>query len=96
MIDGDAKGAVGVVTGTHGGIEHVMIDFADDALLQMAIGDRIQVQAWGVGLELDEFPNVRCTGLDPDLFDRWITETHQGKLVVPVAKMAPAALMGSN
>jgi len=96
MIDGDAKGAVGVVTGTHGGIEHVMIDFADDDLQRMAIGDRVQVQAWGVGLELDEFADVRCTGLDPDLFARWVTETHQGKLVVPVAKMAPAALMGSG
>ncbi|HEX5500134.1 MAG TPA: DUF4438 domain-containing protein, partial [Thermomicrobiales bacterium] len=96
VVSGKAEGATGVVTGTHGGIEHVMIDFADADLVKMVIGDRIQVHAWGVGLRLDDFPNVRCTGLAPDLFERWITETRDGKLVVPVAKMAPAAIMGSG
>jgi hypothetical protein len=96
MVSGEAKGAEGVVTGTHGGIEHVMIDFADDALRKMVIGDRIQVEAWGVGLALDDFPDIRCTGLSPALFDRWITETRNGRLVVPVAKCAPAAIMGSG
>jgi Domain of unknown function (DUF4438) len=96
VISGDAKGAQGVVTGTHGGIEHVMIDFPDDVLARMAIGDKIQVAAWGVGLEIAEFPNIRCTGLDPGLLERWVTETRNGKLVVPVARMAPAAIMGSG
>lgn len=96
VVSGDAKGATGVVTGTHGGIEHVMIDFADDVLATLVIGDRIQVAAWGVGLALDQFPDIRCTGLDPDLFARWVTTAEEGKLVVPVAKMAPAAIMGSG
>ena len=96
IVSGDAKGAAGVVTGTHGGIEHVMIDFADDVLRQMVIGDQIQVEAWGVGLAIDQFPDIRCTGLDPDLFARWVSETRRGKLAVPVAKTAPAAIMGSG
>lgn len=96
MTSGEAKGATGVVTGTHGGIEHVMIDFPDAELAKMVIGDQIQVEAWGVGLALDEFPEIRCTGLAPDLFERWITETRDGQLVAPVAKMAPAAIMGSG
>lgn len=96
VISGDAKGETGTVTGTHGGIEHVMIDFADEVLRRLAIGDRILVESYGVGLEIDGFPDIRCTGLDPDLFDRWVTETRDGKLVVPVAKMAPAAVMGSG
>ncbi len=96
VVSGDAKGAEGVVTGTHGGIEHVMIDFTEDALRRMVIGDCIQVEAWGVGLEIDGFPDIRCTGLDPDLFARWVTETRDGRLVVPVAKTAPAAIMGSG
>lgn len=96
VVSGDAKGAEGVVTGTHGGIEHVMIDFAEDELRKMVIGDNIQVEAWGVGLAIDQFPDVRCTGLSPDLFDRWISETRNGRLVVPVAKCAPAAIMGSG
>lgn len=96
MVSGEAKGAVGTVTGTHGGIEHVMIDFADEALRKMVVGDQIQVEAWGVGLEIAEFPDIRCTGLDPNLFAKWITETRDGKLVVPVARTAPAAIMGSG
>lgn len=96
MITGGAKGDIGVVTGTHGGIEHVMIDFDDAALRKMTIGDQIQVEAFGVGLAIDDFPDIRCTGLSPDLFARWITETRDGKLVVPVAKTAPAAIMGSG
>ena len=96
VVSGEAKEATGTVTGTHGGIEHVMIDFADDVLRRMVIGDQIQVEAWGVGLEIAEFPTIRCTGLDPLLFERWITETRNGKLVVPVAKCAPAAIMGSG
>lgn len=96
VVCGGAKGATGTVTGTHGGIEHVMIDFADDVLRKMVIGDKIQVEAWGVGLEIDNFPDVRCTGLDPLLLESWVTETRGGKLVVPVAKCAPAAIMGSG
>ena len=96
VIGGKALDATGTVTGTHGGIEHVMIDFPDDVLAVMVVGDQIQVRAWGVGLAIDQFPGIRCTGLDPDLFDQWVTETRDGKLVVPVAKMAPAAIMGSG
>ena len=32
----------------------------------------------------------------PTCWQRWITETRDGKLVVPVAKTAPAAIMGSG
>jgi hypothetical protein len=96
VVTGDAKGAKGVVTGTHGGAEHVMIDFDEQTLDTMVIGDKIQVKSFGVGLAIDRFPNIRCTGLDPDLFERWVTEIEDDKLVVPVAKMAPAAIMGSG
>lgn len=96
MISGEAKGATGIVTGTHGGIEHVMIDFSEADMAKMAVGDKIQVRSWGVGLQIEGFPDVSCTGLDPDLFARWVTETRDGKLVVPVAKLAPAAIMGSG
>jgi len=96
VVSGDAKGGKGVVTGTHGGIEHVMIDFPDDVLANLVVGDKIQVKAWGVGLQIDAFPGIRCTGLDPDLFEKWVTKTKDGKLEVPVAKMAPSSIMGSG
>ncbi|MGI9253584.1 MAG: DUF4438 family protein, partial [Thermomicrobiales bacterium] len=96
MVSGEARGATGTVTGTHGGIEHVMIDFAEGDMAKMVVGDKIQVKAWGVGLQIEEFPDVVCTGLAPDLFDRWVTKKKDGKMVVPVAKIAPAAIMGSG
>src|SRR3954452_14042547 len=63
VLTGDAKGAKLVVTGTHGGAEHVMIDFDDKTLDKLVIGDKIQVRAFGVGLAIDQFPNILCTGL---------------------------------
>jgi hypothetical protein len=96
VVSGDAKGAKGVVTGTHGGAEHVMIDFDSKTLDKLVIGDKIQVRSLGVGLAIDQFPDILCTGLDPNLFEKWVTDVKDGKLVVPVAKTAPAAIMGSG
>ena len=58
------------MTGTHGGIEHVLVDFEPDVLDKMAISDKIQVRACGQGLEIDDFPGVRCMNLDPGLLDK--------------------------
>ncbi|MHB8621725.1 MAG: DUF4438 family protein, partial [Chloroflexota bacterium] len=53
VIGGEARGAEGVVTGKHGGIEHVLVDFEPEVMERLAIGDRIQVRAWGLGLALE-------------------------------------------
>ena len=52
VVSGDAKGAKGFVTGTHGGVEHVLLYFPREDLERMTIGDRIQIRALGQGLEL--------------------------------------------
>ncbi|MHB8926234.1 MAG: DUF4438 domain-containing protein [Bacillota bacterium] len=96
VVGGEAKGATGVVTGKHGGIEHVLIDFPPEVLEKMAIGDKIQVRAYGQGLELLDFPGVRPMNLDPGLFDRMGVEGAGGKLRVPVAGIVPPELMGSG
>ena len=56
VISGDAKGARGIVTGKHGGIEHVIIDFAQEDLEKMAIEDKVLIKAFGLGLELLDYP----------------------------------------
>jgi len=89
-------GAEGVVTGTHGGIEHVLIDFDDDTLDKLVIGDRIQVRAHGTGLRITNLAGVEARNLDPGLFDKLGLEIAGGKLRVPVAKQAPAMIMGSG
>jgi hypothetical protein len=49
VANGDAKGAKGVVTGKHGGIEHVLVDFQPETLEKLMLSDKILVKAFGVG-----------------------------------------------
>jgi len=96
VLSGEAKGKKGVVTGKHGGIEHVLVDFPPEVLEQLAVGDKVLVRAWGQGLEIEGFPGVKVMNLDPDLFDRLGVQVEAGRLVVPVAAVVPAELMGSG
>jgi hypothetical protein len=96
ILTGNARGATGTVTGKHGGIEHVMIDFPFETLEQMKPRDQILIKSFGTGLRLPDFPDVLPTSLDPDFFAKWVTETRNGKLVVPVTHTVPARVMGSG
>lgn len=97
VISGDAKGARGFVTGTHGGVEHVLCYFPEDALDKLAIGDRIQVRAQGQGMKIEGFEDtVFCMNLDPKLFEKMNIIVEDGKLIVPIAARVPAYLMGSG
>jgi hypothetical protein len=96
VLSGAASGDVGVVTGKHGGAEHVMVDFPPETLEKMIPGDRILVKSIGTGLALPAFPDVKCMSVDPDFFERWVTETRGDKLAVPVTHVVPAAVMGSG
>ncbi len=69
VASGDGKGDKGVVTGKHGGIEHVLIDFRPETLEKLQIGDRILIKAYGVGLKLLDFPDIKLTNMDPRLLE---------------------------
>lgn len=96
VVSGDAKGAAGFVTGFHGGIEHTLLWFPEEALDKMLPGDRILIRAYGQGLSLDDFPEIMLTGVDPALLDRMGLSVLNGKLAVPVAAKIPAHLMGAG
>jgi hypothetical protein len=97
VVSGDAKGARGIVTGMHGGSEHVLIYFDQGTLEQLAIGDKILVKACGQGLRLLDFPMVKVMNLDPDLLGKMgLKVADDGVLEVPVAVQVPAYLMGSG
>ena len=96
LVSGDAKGAKGFVTGKHGGAEHVMIWFAPDDLQKMAIGDKIMVRSWGVGLQIEELPGIHIKNLDPILLEKMNPKIVDGVLQVNVATTVPAYLMGSG
>lgn len=96
VVSGEAKGAEGYVTGKHGGIEHVIAYFDDDTLAKMSIDDKILVEAYGQGLQLLDYPDIKVQSIDPGILDVIPIEEKKGKLVVPVAAVIPAYLMGSG
>jgi len=96
VVLGDAKGAKGVVTGKHGGIEHVLVDFPLDILEKLVLGDKILVKTYGIGLKLVDFPEIKVFNLDPCLLEPWNIAIRGDKLEVPVTHIIPAAIMGSG
>ncbi len=97
VVSGDAKGARGRVTGKHGGIEHVLVDFEPDILDRLVIGDKIQVRAYGCGLRLVDYPEIKVLNLDPQLLEFMpIRPLADGRLEVGVTHTVPARIMGSG
>ena len=96
VVNGDGKGGRGVVTGKHGGIEHVLVDFPSGILDKLVLGDRILVKAFGTGLKLVDFPDIRIFNMDPALLAVWDPQPKEDKLAVPVTHVVPAAVMGSG
>ena len=96
VMSGTAAGARGCVTGKHGGIEHVLIDFPRSALDKLSIGDRIQIRSVGQGLALKDHPDIHMMNIAPKLVSK-MGITQQGKqLVVPVTHVIPSSIMGSG
>jgi hypothetical protein len=96
VASGGGKGAEGVVTGKHGGIEHVLIDFPPETLEELLPGDKILVKAYGLGLKLLDYPDIKVLNMDPALLEAWNPKSSGAKLEVPVTHIVPAAIMGSG
>jgi hypothetical protein len=96
VVSGDAKGAKGVVTGKHGGVEHVLVDFQPEVLEKLMLGDKVLVKAYGVGLKLLDFPDIRVMNMDPRFLEALNPKPVGDKLEVPVTHVIPAAIMGSG
>jgi hypothetical protein len=96
VVSGEAKGERGVVTGKHGGVEHVMVDFSPAAMERMQLGDTISVRAVGLGLEIEGAGDVKIFNCDPDLFDKLGVERDGERLRMRVARRIPARVMGSG
>ncbi|XXF77673.1 DUF4438 domain-containing protein [Myxococcaceae bacterium GXIMD 01537] len=96
VLSGAAAGAEGTVVGKHGGINHVIVDFSPDVKRKLGIGDRIQVDGYGQGLELPGHADVRALNLSPRLLRRWGVRTEGRRLHVPITHVVPAQLMGSG
>lgn len=96
VLSGAAAGRTGCVTGKHGGVDHVLVDFPTEVLQRLNIGDRIQVTSVGLGLRLLDHPGITVLNCSPALLARWGLTSASGRLRVPVTHRFPASLMGSG
>jgi hypothetical protein len=96
LISGDAKGKFGVVTGHHGGAEHIMIDFPQNVIEKMTLDDKILIRTVGQGLKLLDYPDIHCYNVDPVLVHKMNIKAKGKILAVPVAAIVPGKLMGSG
>lgn len=96
VVTGPCAGKKGVVTGKHGGIDHVLIDFPDNVLRRLRIGDRIQIYSHGLGMRFLDHPSVKIFNCSPSLIRDWGLRFNRRRLQVPVTHLIPASAMGSG
>jgi hypothetical protein len=96
VVTGDAKGAKGVVTGKHGGIEHVLVDFQSETLEKLMLGDKVLVKAFGVGLKLLDYSEIKVMNMDTRFLEALKPKAKGDRLEIPVTHIVPAAIMGSG
>lgn len=96
VISGDAKGKTGVVTGTHGGVEHVFLYFEEETLHALQVGDKIAIKGYGTGLALEDYPTIHVMNVDPSLVEKMHIKETGNQLEVGVTHIVPAHLMGSG
>jgi len=94
--DKEVKGKTGIVTGKHGGIEHVLVWFPKTIIEKLSIGDKIQVRAQGQGLKMLDLPDIKFYNLDPNLLLKINPKINNCYLEFPVTHILPPTIMGSG
>ncbi|MFC1476852.1 DUF4438 domain-containing protein [candidate division KSB1 bacterium] len=95
VITGEASGAEGLFIGRHAGSDD-LVWFPKDVLEKLAVNDKIQVKARGVGLKIEGFEDVRVNKLAPGLLENLGITVEGDQLVVPVVMSVPGHIMGSG
>jgi hypothetical protein len=60
------------------------------------IGDKILIKAFGVGLKLLDYPDIKVMNMAPRFLHALSSTPRDGKLEIPVTPKIPAAIMGSD
>lgn len=95
IISGEAKGTKGYYIGRHAGSDDLAW-FPREALENLALNDKIQVKARGVGLKIEGFEDVKVNKISPELLEKIGITIEGDQLVVPVVMEIPGHIMGSG
>ena len=98
VMTGGATGANGTVIGKSGRFaEHVICDFVAADMELMAPADKVQIQAYGLGLKLLDFPQIELKGCSYELLEAISPDSSAtGKLVVQVKGIVSSVLAGAG
>jgi uncharacterized protein DUF4438 len=96
VVSGPCRGRLGTVSGKHGGIEHLLVDFPTPVLRRLQIGDQIQIHSYGLGARLLDHPDVEVMSCSPRLLSLWGLRSVPPQLYAPVTHLLPASIMGSG
>ena len=91
VINGEAKGKKGVIIGKFASF--VLVHFDDKVLDKLAIGDKLHVKACGVGLKIEGFDDVYAHSIAPELLEKIVVKTKDGRLEVPIVKEIPGEIV---
>ncbi len=87
------QGTLGVVTGKVCS-GRVLVYFPKRVVERLTVGDRIQIRASGMGLQLLDYPDVRVMNVGPRFLKALNPSEKAGKVRIPVAKVIPGKLLG--
>lgn len=94
VIDGPAAGGIGTVVGKHAS---TMISFPGDVLAALAPGERVTIDAVGVGLEIEREPEIVFHSCSPVLVPLLApSRTGDGRVRVKVAWVLPPEAAGAG
>ncbi len=96
VVSGACRGATGLVTAKHGGVNHVLVDFDSRTLARLSIGDHVQIYGCGLGLALPDYPEITLTNCAPSLLRRWNPTPRGSALEIRVTHIVPAEIIGSG
>jgi len=95
VVSGEARGGKGYYIGRHAGSDD-KVWFPKDVVEKLALNDKVQVKAKGVGLKIEGFEDVRLNKMSPELLAKMGLAIEGDELVVPVVMEIPGHIMGSG
>jgi hypothetical protein len=91
VLSGDAKGDEGIIVGKFSRM--ILVHFNDKTMEKLSMGNKLHVKAVGVGLKIDGFDKVHAHSIAPDVLEKIVSRTSDGKLEAPVVKEIPGEIV---